>query len=253
MDFASAKLIGAGLAAIGAGAAAIGVGIVFGSFLESALRNPAAADGQQGRLFIGFAARRAARPDGVHRRDAHPLRFVKAERARRRPGQAMPQTHAASLNLLRRSSSGWRSCSASSSSCIGRGMVPKIQATVDAREKKIADDLEARAGRRGPRPTRPKRRGARGWTPRAPRPRASPTRPSRPAPGNRGQGQGRGREDQPARSRRPKRKIRDAVEAARAEIEAVAAEATQEMVARLTGIKVDKKEAAEAVKAELNV
>ena len=31
---------------------------------------------------------------------------------------------------------------------------------------------------------------------------------------------------------------------ARAEIEAVAAEATQEMVARLTGIKVDRKEAA---------
>ena len=30
--------------------------IVFGSFLQSALRNPAAADGQQGRLFIGFAA-----------------------------------------------------------------------------------------------------------------------------------------------------------------------------------------------------
>jgi F-type H+-transporting ATPase subunit c len=29
---------------------------VFGSFLESALRNPAAADSQQGRLFIGFAA-----------------------------------------------------------------------------------------------------------------------------------------------------------------------------------------------------
>jgi F-type H+-transporting ATPase subunit c len=52
----AAKLIGAGLAAIGVGTAAIGVGIVFGSFLESALRNPAAADGQQGRLFIGFAA-----------------------------------------------------------------------------------------------------------------------------------------------------------------------------------------------------
>jgi len=56
MDFASAQVIGAGLAAIGVGAAAIGVGNVFGSFLESALRNPAAADGQQGRLFIGFAA-----------------------------------------------------------------------------------------------------------------------------------------------------------------------------------------------------
>jgi len=49
MDPAAAKLIGAGLAALG-------VGNVFGSFLESALRNPAAADGQQGRLFIGFAA-----------------------------------------------------------------------------------------------------------------------------------------------------------------------------------------------------
>ena len=56
MDPAAAKLIGAGLAAIGAGMAAIGVGNVFGSFLEGALRNPAAADSQQGRLFIGFAA-----------------------------------------------------------------------------------------------------------------------------------------------------------------------------------------------------
>ena len=56
MDLEAAKVIGAGLAAIGVGAAGIGVGIVFGSFLESALRNPAAADSQQGRLFIGFAA-----------------------------------------------------------------------------------------------------------------------------------------------------------------------------------------------------
>ena len=56
MDLESAKLIGAGLAAIGVGAAAIGVGLVFGGFLQSALRNPAAADSQQGRLFIGFAA-----------------------------------------------------------------------------------------------------------------------------------------------------------------------------------------------------
>jgi F-type H+-transporting ATPase subunit c len=56
MDVASAKLIGAGLAAIGVGAASAGVGYVFGSFLQSALRNPAAADSQQGRLYIGFAA-----------------------------------------------------------------------------------------------------------------------------------------------------------------------------------------------------
>ncbi len=56
MDLIAAKVIGAGLAAIGVGVAAIGVGIVFGQFLNSAIRNPAAADGQQGRLFIGFAA-----------------------------------------------------------------------------------------------------------------------------------------------------------------------------------------------------
>ncbi len=56
MDFASAQVIGAGLAAIGVGAAAAGVGKVFGSLLQGALRNPAAAASQQGRLFSGFAA-----------------------------------------------------------------------------------------------------------------------------------------------------------------------------------------------------
>jgi F-type H+-transporting ATPase subunit c len=56
MDVQAAAMVGAGLAAIGAGLAAGGVGNVFGSFLQGALRNPAAADGQQGRLFIGFAA-----------------------------------------------------------------------------------------------------------------------------------------------------------------------------------------------------
>ena len=55
MDFESAKVIGAGLAAIGTGVAAIGVGSLFGQFLQGALRNPGAADGQQGRLFLGFA------------------------------------------------------------------------------------------------------------------------------------------------------------------------------------------------------
>ncbi len=56
MDATAAKLLGAGLAAIGIGLAALGVGNVFAAFLNSALRNPAAADSQQGRLFIGFAA-----------------------------------------------------------------------------------------------------------------------------------------------------------------------------------------------------
>jgi F-type H+-transporting ATPase subunit c len=59
MDVASAKLIGAGLAAMGAGFAAIGVGIIFGMFLSGALRNPAAADKLGARLIFGFAVTEA--------------------------------------------------------------------------------------------------------------------------------------------------------------------------------------------------
>ena len=56
MEAEAAKLLGAGLAAVGAGLASLGVGNVFAKYLEGARRNPGAADGQQGRLFIGFAA-----------------------------------------------------------------------------------------------------------------------------------------------------------------------------------------------------
>jgi F-type H+-transporting ATPase subunit c len=56
MEIDSARAIGAGIAAIGVGIAAGGVGNVFGSFLQGALRNPAAADSQRGLMFVGFAA-----------------------------------------------------------------------------------------------------------------------------------------------------------------------------------------------------
>lgn len=59
MEADAAKLIGAGLAAIGTGAAGIGVGNLFGQFLQGALRNPSAADGQFGRLIFGFAVTEA--------------------------------------------------------------------------------------------------------------------------------------------------------------------------------------------------
>ena len=59
MDPASAKLIGAGLAAIGTGAAGIGVGNLFGQYLSGALRNPSAAQGQFGNLIFGFAVTEA--------------------------------------------------------------------------------------------------------------------------------------------------------------------------------------------------
>ena len=55
MDVAAAKMIGAGIAAIALGGAGIGIGHIFGNYLAGALRNPAAAAGQRGTLFLGFA------------------------------------------------------------------------------------------------------------------------------------------------------------------------------------------------------
>ncbi|WP_341898225.1 F0F1 ATP synthase subunit C, partial [Ferrovibrio terrae] len=59
MDLASAKMIGAGIAAIGMGGAAIGVGLIFANFLNGALRNPGAAPKLFGNLMLGFAVTEA--------------------------------------------------------------------------------------------------------------------------------------------------------------------------------------------------
>ena len=116
---------------------------------------------------------------------------------------------------------------------IARGMVPKIQATVDKRESKIAADLErAQAARKEADETEA------AWRARMDSARADAARLAQEAKNE--------------SARETEAKIRDAVDSARAEIEVVAAEATQEMVARLTGITLDRKEAAEAVEAELN-
>jgi len=56
IDFhTSAKLIGAGLAAMGMIGAGVGLGILFGSYLQAAIRNPAGASSQQTMLFLGMA------------------------------------------------------------------------------------------------------------------------------------------------------------------------------------------------------
>ena len=55
MDAEAAKLIGAGLASIALVGAGVGIGIIFGNFLQGALRNPSAADGQFARALLGFA------------------------------------------------------------------------------------------------------------------------------------------------------------------------------------------------------
>ena len=53
METEAAKLIGAGLASIALIGA--GIGIIFGNYLQGALRNPSAAPGQFANLLLGFA------------------------------------------------------------------------------------------------------------------------------------------------------------------------------------------------------
>jgi F-type H+-transporting ATPase subunit c len=55
MDVASAKLIGAGLAAIGLGGVGIGIGNIFGTLVSSISRNPASRDQVFGIGILGFA------------------------------------------------------------------------------------------------------------------------------------------------------------------------------------------------------
>ncbi len=55
MEPQAAKYIGAGLATLGMIGAGTGVGTIFGNFLNGALRNPSAAGGQIGNLFVGAA------------------------------------------------------------------------------------------------------------------------------------------------------------------------------------------------------
>jgi F-type H+-transporting ATPase subunit c len=59
MEADAAALIGAGVACVGMGGAAVGLGHLFGNYLAGAIRNPAAADGQFGRLIFGFAVTEA--------------------------------------------------------------------------------------------------------------------------------------------------------------------------------------------------
>jgi F-type H+-transporting ATPase subunit b len=135
---------------------------------------------------------------------------------------------------------------------IGRGMVPKIQGTVDLREKTIAADLEAaQAARVAADETEAK------WRADMDAARAEAAKLSNEAK----QASAKDTETKVhaaseklnLKLEQAEGKIREALHGARAEIEAVAADAAKEMVARLTGKSVDQKQAADAVKAELNV
>ena len=55
MEAAAAKLIGAGLAMIGVIGAGVGIGVLFGNYVNAAIRNPAAAPKQMATVYIGMA------------------------------------------------------------------------------------------------------------------------------------------------------------------------------------------------------
>lgn len=134
---------------------------------------------------------------------------------------------------------------------IGRGMVPRIQATVESRERKISGDLEAaQAARSAADETEA------AWRERMDAARADAARIA----GEAKQASARETEAkvQAAADKinlkveAAQARIRESLVAARGEIEAVAVEATREMVQRLAGISLDNADAAAAVKAELN-
>jgi len=55
MDLVTARHIGAGLAMTGLIGAGIGLGVLFGNYLQAAMRNPSAAAGERIWLFLGMA------------------------------------------------------------------------------------------------------------------------------------------------------------------------------------------------------
>ena len=134
---------------------------------------------------------------------------------------------------------------------IARGMVPKIQSTVELREKRIAEDLaSAQAARAAAEETeaayRERMDASRAEA-------AELTRTARQEAALETEAKVRAASEKIAKKiASAEAKIRSAAEAARSEIEAVAVEATQELVARLTGGKVDRDRAAAAVKAEFH-
>jgi F-type H+-transporting ATPase subunit b len=133
---------------------------------------------------------------------------------------------------------------------IGKAMLPKIQSTVDLRDRRIADDLAAAQAARI----------AADETEAAYRARIDATRAEALKVASEAkQASARATEERmraanaetEAKLQAAEARIRASTEAALADIESVAAEAAQDMVQRLAGITVSSKEAAAAVKAEM--
>jgi F-type H+-transporting ATPase subunit b len=134
---------------------------------------------------------------------------------------------------------------------IARGMVPKIQATVESREKRIAADLEAAQQARVAADATEE-----AWRARMDAARAEAAKiasEAKQASALDTETKARAAAVKIARKAdAAEAKLRAAVASARAEIEAVAAEASRELVEKLTGARIDPTQAAQAVKAEMH-
>jgi F-type H+-transporting ATPase subunit b len=133
---------------------------------------------------------------------------------------------------------------------IGRGMLPKVRSTIDERDKKVAEDLEiARSARTLAEETEAE------WRVRRDEARIEAARIGQQAKQESArQTEARVRkafDEIDAKVELARLRIRSAVEGARIDMEAVAAEAAEQMVEQLTGLKIERKDATQAVAAEL--
>ena len=133
---------------------------------------------------------------------------------------------------------------------IGHAMLPKIQSTVDARDKRIADDLAAaQAARTAAEETEAAYR-ARIDESRAEALKVAAAAKASSAKATEARMQAANAENA-AKVEAAEARIRAAADAALADIETVAAEAARDMAQQLAGLSVSDKDAAKAVKAAL--
>jgi F-type H+-transporting ATPase subunit b len=133
---------------------------------------------------------------------------------------------------------------------IGKMMLPKIQSTVDARDRRIADDLAAAQAARAAADETEAAYRARIDESRAEALKVAQAAKQASAKAAEARiaaaGEANAQKVQAAEAR-----IRAAADAALADIESVAADAAQDMVKRLAGVSVSPKDAAKAVKAAM--
>jgi F-type H+-transporting ATPase subunit b len=131
---------------------------------------------------------------------------------------------------------------------IGRMMLPKIESTVDSRNRRIAEDLAVAQRARAEADE-----VEAGWRTRTEAARAEAMKVTAAAKQDTARdAEGRIKAadaETAAKVEAAEARIRSATEAAMGEIEAVAAEAAEEMVSKLAGLSVGRERAAQAVKA----